>query len=170
MYRRIKFSEELIEKRFYSVALKILETAMVLHTNEFKIYEQISKCYILLANFKEALTILYKYLVNNPNSVEALMKIGISILLILTYFVILLGDAYFLKKELNNSLDNYLKCKSLDNNNPNVLKKIAKVYLCSSPVEFSNALNYLNQALKIIEEEKECEKSDIIILISILIY
>ena len=78
MYRRIAFSGELIERRFYSVALKILETAMVLHTNEFKIYEQISKCYVLIANFKEALTILYKYLLMNPNCIEALIKIGIS--------------------------------------------------------------------------------------------
>lgn len=68
--------EELIEKRFHSVALKILETALILHSNEFIIYEQMSKCYILMANIKDALSIIHKFLQDNPNSVEAHMKIG----------------------------------------------------------------------------------------------
>lgn len=69
-----------------------------------------------------------------------------------------------LKKEFSNALENYLKCLSLDRMNITILKRLTKLYLSLNPIEFSNALSYLDQALKLVEEKDK--ESEIVILIS----
>lgn len=70
-----------------------------------------------------------------------------------------------LKKEFSNALEYYLKGLSLDSINITILKRLTKLYLSLNPIEFSNALSYLDQTLKLVELEKDKE-SEIVILIS----